>query len=127
MKLKFALVAVVAAAFSTGAAADEADIEAGIKVFKKCKACHWADQEKNKVGPHLVKIFDRKAASVEGYKYSKAMMAKGEEGLMWTAENLDAYLAKPKDFVPKTKMAFPGLKKPEDRVNLLAYLKSLEE
>jgi cytochrome c len=61
---------------------------------------------------------------VEGYKYSKAMKAKGAEGLMWTEENLDAYLLKPKAFVPKTKMAFPGVKKPEDRANVIAYIKS---
>ncbi len=127
MKLKFALAAVFAATFSAGAVAAEGDVEAGMKVYKKCKACHVVEEEKNRVGPHLVKIIDRAVGSVDGYKYSKAMAAKGEEGLVWTVENLDAYLTKPKDFIPKTKMAFPGLKKPEDRVNLIAYLKSLSE
>ncbi len=100
----------------------EADIKKGEKVFKKCKVCHEVAKEKNKVGPHLVNLFDRKAASVEGYKYSKAMKAKGEEGLVWNAETLDAYLLKPKKYVPKTKMAFPGLKKETDRVNIIADL-----
>ena len=67
-------------------------------------------------------LFDRKAGSVEGYKYSTAMKAKGEEGLVWNAETLNTYLTKPKDFVPKTKMAFPGLKKEKDRTNLIGYL-----
>jgi cytochrome c len=123
MKLRTAAVVLSAFAFSTGAYA-EGDIEAGMKVFKKCKACHNIDKEKNKVGPHLIGVVDRAAAMVEGYKYSKAMKAKGAEGLMWTEENLDAYLLKPKAFVPKTKMAFPGVKKPEDRANVIAYIKS---
>ena len=122
-KLAPAAIVLAAVAFSTNAYA-EGDVEAGMKVFKKCKACHNVDKEKNKVGPHLVGIMDRKAAAIEGYKYSKAMIAKGEEGLTWSVENLDAYLTKPKDFIPKTKMAFPGLKKPDDRVNVIAYLKS---
>ncbi len=124
MKLRIALVALFAATISSGAHA-EGDIEAGIKVYKKCKACHVPDAEKNKVGPHLVNIVDRAAGSIEGYKYSKALKAKAAEGLVWTMENLDAYLTKPKAFIPKGKMAFPGLKKPKDRVNVLAYLKSL--
>ena len=123
-KLRTAAVVLSAFAFSTGAYA-EGDVDAGKKVFKKCKACHNVDKEKNKVGPHLVGVIDRAAAAVEGYKYSKAMKAKAEEGLMWTEENIDTYLLKPKDFVPKTKMAFPGLKKPEDRVNVIAYMKSV--
>ena len=124
MKLRTAAVVLAALAFSTSAQA-EGDVEAGMKVFKKCKACHNVDKEKNKVGPHLIGIVDRAAAAIDGYKYSKAMKAKGEEGLMWTVENLDAYLTKPKDFIPKTKMAFPGLKKPEDRANVIAYMKSV--
>lgn len=122
MKLRAAAIVLSAVAFSAGAYA-EGDIEAGKKVFKKCKACHNVDKEKNKVGPHLVGVIDRAAAMVEGYKYSKAMKAKAEEGLMWTEENLDSYLLKPKDFVPKTKMAFPGLKKETDRQDVIAYMK----
>ena len=111
------------AAFSTGAFADEPDLKKGAKVFKKCKACHVIDKEKNKVGPHLVGLIGRKAASVEGYKYSKAMKAIGEEGLEWTEEVLLEYLVKPKEYVKGTKMAFGGLKKEKQRINLVAYLK----
>ncbi len=107
-----------------GGAFAEGDAEKGAKVYKKCKACHTVDKEKNKVGPHLVNIIGRAAGSVEGYKYSKAMKAKAEEGLMWDEANLDAYLKKPKDFIPKTKMAFPGLKKDDQRADIIAYLKS---
>ncbi|MGI9417625.1 MAG: c-type cytochrome [Geminicoccaceae bacterium] len=98
----------------------EGDAAAGEKVFKKCKACHVIDKEKNRLGPHLVGIFGRSAGSIDGFKYSKAMT---ESGLTWDEATLDAYLADPKGYVPKNKMAFPGLKKEEDRANVIAYLK----
>jgi cytochrome c2 len=101
------------------------DIEAGEKVFKKCKACHVVDQEKNKTGPHLVNIFGRAAGSLESYtKYSTAMK---ESGIVWNDETLDAYLENPRKYVKGTKMAFGGLKKEEDRLNVIAYLKSFSE
>ena len=121
-KLIYCAFALVLSTAPLTAQAAEADLEKGKKVFKKCKVCHVVDKEKNKIGPHLVNLFGRKAGSLEGYKYSSAMKAKGEEGLVWNAETLNTYLTKPKDLVPKTKMAFPGLKKEPDRVNLIAYL-----
>lgn len=102
----------------------EGDAEAGAKVFNQCKACHDVEKGVNKVGPTLKGVIGRKAGSVADYKYSEAMAAKGAEGLVWTEENLITYLANPKAFVPKTKMAFAGLKKPEDEVNLIAFLKT---
>jgi cytochrome c len=123
MKLNLVIAAAALAAFATGAFADDPDLKKGAKVFKKCKACHVIDKEKNKVGPHLVGLIGRKTASVESYKYSKAMIAKGEEGLEWTEEVLLEYLVKPKAYVKGTKMAFGGLKKEKDRINLVAYLK----
>jgi cytochrome c len=98
----------------------EGDAAAGEKVFKKCKACHIIDKEKNRLGPHLIGIVGREAGSVDGFKYSKAMM---ESGLTWDEATLDAYLADPKGYVPKNKMAFVGLKKEEDRANVIAYMK----
>ena len=124
---KIALVAALTALLPMAAAHAEGDPAKGKKVFNKCKACHFADKKKNKVGPYLVGVVGRKAASVEGFKYSKAMQAKGAEGLVWNEENLDKYLAAPKKFVPGNKMAFAGLKKAEDRANVIAYLKTLAE
>ncbi len=98
-----------------------ADVAKGEKVFKKCKACHNVDNEKNKVGPHLVGIMGRKAGTLEGYKYSKAM--KGSD-LVWDETTLSDFLEKPKKFMKGTKMAFPGLKKQEDRDNVIEYMKS---
>ncbi|MGB1953558.1 MAG: c-type cytochrome [Candidatus Puniceispirillum sp.] len=97
------------------------DAASGEKVFKRCKACHYADKEKNKTGPHLVNVIDRKAGSIEGYKYSKAMAA---SGLVWDEATLTAYLKAPKKFLKGTKMAFAGLKKDADIKNLIAYLKT---
>jgi cytochrome c len=101
------------------------DIKAGEKVFKKCKACHVVDKEKNKTGPHLVNIMGRTAGSLESYKkYSKAMK---ESGIVWNEETLDGYLENPKKYIKGTKMAFGGIKKEKDRENVIAYLKSFSE
>lgn len=99
------------------------DAAQGEKIFKRCQACHVIDSDKNRVGPHLSGVWERKAGSVEGFKYSPAMKAKGEEGLVWNEETLNAYLEDPKGYVPKNKMAFAGLKKPDERAAVIAYLK----
>ena len=96
------------------------DIKAGHKVFKKCKACHYADREKHKTGPHLVNLIGRTAGSLEDYKkYSKAMKA---SGIVWDEETLTEYLRAPKKYIKGTKMAFVGLKKDADIENVIAYL-----
>ncbi len=97
----------------------EADLAKGEKMFKKCKTCHSLEEGKKKIGPSLAGLFGRAAGTVEGYKYSKAMK---ESGIVWDEETLDAFLAKPKDLVPKTKMSFPGIKKEQDRIDIIAYL-----
>lgn len=100
----------------------EGDAKKGAKVFRKCKACHVADEEKNKVGPHLVGIIDRPVASVDGFKYSAAMVEFGSDGKVWDVETLTLYLKKPKDLVKKTSMAFAGIRKDSDMENLIVYL-----
>ena len=121
MRIIFAVM--VALSLGSGMA-HAGDAAKGEKVFKKCKACHVVDKEKNKTGPHLVGIIGREAASVASYKkYSKAMKA---SGLVWDEETLDSYLAAPKKYLKGTKMAFSGLKKEADRANIIAYLKSLQ-
>ena len=82
------------------------------------------DGAKHRVGPQLNDLFGRTAGSAAAYKYSKAMKVKGEDGLVWDAETLAAFLAKPKTYVPKTKMAFAGLKKQDDLDAIVAYLQS---
>jgi len=119
---KTMMMAAVAASVAVSTPSLAADIKAGEKVFKKCKACHVVDAEKNKTGPHLVNIMGRKAGTLESYtKYSKAMVA---ADVIWDETTLDAYLEKPKKYIKGTKMAFAGLRKEKDRVNVIAYLKS---
>jgi cytochrome c len=116
--------ALVAAGLAAPSAAfADGDAVAGAKVFKKCAACHVATEAKNRVGPHLVDIIDRPIASVEDYKYSKAMTEHAAEVPTWTVEALDAYLRDPRGVVKGTKMAFAGLKKDDEVANVIAYLK----
>ena len=123
-----ATVAAVALMSFAGIAHAEGDAAKGEKVFKKCKACHMVgDKAKKRVGPPLNNIIDAKLGAFEGFKYSKALKAKADEGTTWTVENLHAYLEKPKKFIPKGKMAFPGLKKEKDRNDVIAYLKQFSK
>ena len=110
-----------AAAIGGGAALAAGDAAAGEKVFKKCKTCHSFDPGKRKLGPHLKGVVGRKAGSVEGFKYSKAMAG---SDITWDEASLDAFLKKPKKFLKGTKMSFGGLKKDEQRADLIAYLKT---
>ena len=117
-----AMVTIVAGFLVVASPVQAGDIDAGAKVFKKCKACHWADKEKNKTGPHLVGIIGRTAGSLESYKkYSKAMKA---SGIVWDETTLNDYLRAPKKYLKGTKMAFAGLKKDADIENVIAYLKA---
>jgi len=110
------------------------DAEKGKKQFKKCAGCHMIGEgAKNKVGPMLTGIVGRTAGSVEGYKYGKSLKKAGENGLVWSEEELFAYLKNPKKFVraklddkkAKSKMSFK-LKKEKHRNNLIAYLKTFQ-
>lgn len=112
------LVAMLNAAHADG------DASAGKVVFKKCVACHEATGDKIKVGPPLEGVVDRAAGSYPGFKYSKNMLEAGQAGLVWDEENLERYLRKPKEVVPKGTMAFVGLPKEDDLENVIAYLKA---
>jgi cytochrome c len=101
-----------------------ADIGKGAKVFKKCGACHKLEDGVNGVGPSLYGVVGRDVGSSDGFGYSGVLA--GLEG-DWTAQALDGFLAKPKAYAPGTTMGFAGLKKPQDRANLIAYLDSLDD
>ncbi len=115
------LLAAVVLGVGLSSSAMAGDAALGEKVFKKGKACHVVDKEKHKTGPHLVNVIGRTAGTAEGYKkYSKAMK---NSGIVWDDETLNGYLEKPKKYLKGTRMAFAGLKKEEDRANVIAYLK----
>lgn len=106
------------------ATAQEGNGDDGAEVFKKCRACHDVGPDaKNKVGPVLNDIIGRKAGTIEGFAYSEANKTAGGKGLVWTDEVLLKYLENPLTYMPGTKMAFAGLKDPQDRKDLIAYLK----
>ncbi len=102
-----------------------ADAGKGENIFKRCQACHTVDEGgANKVGPNLWEIVNRPVASHEGFGYSAAMQEFAQGGsVTWTYENLDHFLTNPKGFISGTAMAFAGLKKIEDRADLIAYLR----
>ena len=102
---------------------EQADVAAGEKDFGKCKSCHKLDGSDG-VGPHLNGVVDRAIASASGYAYSSAMTEHAGEVPNWTPEALQEFLANPKGVVSGTKMSYSGLKDPQDRANLIAYLAS---
>ena len=95
--------------------------DAGEVVFKRyCGVCHTVEAGKNKIGPSLAGIVGRKAGTVPGFNYTEANK---NSGVTWDEEKLDTYLIDPRKFIPGTKMLFAGLKNPDDRTALIAYLK----
>ncbi len=99
-----------------------ADAAKGEKGFAKCKACHKIEEGANTTGPTLYDVVDRAIASVAGFNYSDALNGLGGN---WEPERLDGFLASPKDYAPGTKMGFAGIKKPEDRADMIAYLATI--
>lgn len=103
----------------------EADAAEGEKLFRQCRACHTIEEgEPNRIGPNLYGVVGRPVASVEGFRYSNAMKNHGGE---WTIARLDEFLQNPRAAIRGTNMAFAGLRKDEDRADLIAYLKTFGE
>lgn len=133
------LMVVAAAGFAASMMVAAAPVQAdAAKAFKKnrCAQCHTVSG-KHTIGPSLKGVIGRKAGTAEGFKtsrYSKFMVAAGEKGLVWDAKSLDGYLTNPKKFLRKyldnpkasTKMAYPGLKKEDQRKLIIEYLTSVK-
>lgn len=121
---------VLAVIFTSGAAQAEllGNPEAGKKIYKLCQRCHEVGSgAADGIGPHLNGIYGRAAAANDGFKYSKSMKRAGVDGLIWTVETLDAYIENPRALVSKTRMSFRGVKDPQKRADLMAYLRSFSD
>lgn len=130
MNPKAALAAtLMAAVCATGAAAATlGDAERGEELFVQCKGCHEVGKgARNRIGPHLNGLFGRRAASVEGFAYSRSLRRAGQDGLEWHFETLDAYIANPRALVSGTRMSYRGMRDPQDRADLLAYLRRFSD
>ena len=98
----------------------EADYDRGRRTYRLCQSCHTlAEGAPNLVGPNLYGLFDRKTGEAANYTYSQALR---DADLVWTPARLDDWLANPRSFLPGNKMSFAGVRKPEDRTDLIAYI-----
>ncbi len=99
-----------------------ANVAAGQQIAQRCTQCHDLTSAKaNKIGPPLWGVVDRQRATMPGFSYSSAMKSSEEP---WTYDHLFRYLKAPAVVVPGTKMSFAGLRSAEDRINLLAFLRT---
>lgn len=105
-----------------------ATVDAGMGQAKKCQACHTFDQGgPAKVGPNLWNVVGSPLMHSPDFDYSDAMAEKAEGGTEWTFANLDEFLTNPKKYIPGTAMAFAGIKRPDQRADVIAYLRTLSD
>ncbi len=95
------------------------DATKGKRLYIQCQSCHTLIEGRNLVGPSLYKIVGREAGTVEGFRYSDA---NANSGVVWTEDALFAFMEDPRGYMPGTRMIFPGVRKPQDRADIIAYL-----
>jgi cytochrome c len=115
---------------ATAGAADEiGDPVRGEAIYAQCETCHQVGQGAvHRVGPHLNGVFGRKLAGLDDYpRYSPGLKRAGADGVIWTIETLDAYIENPRVLVTGTRMNFGGIRSPEDRADVIAYLRQFSD
>ena len=125
MNLRTLVLAAVATGTMLPSGADAADVKKGKMVYRKCVACHSIKKgARHKIGPNLFGIVGSPSGNALDYTYSKAMKM---ANLTWDEATLNIFIKKPKKLIKKTKMSFAGIRKNEQRANLIAYLKTLTD
>lgn len=98
----------------------------GQRTLNLCRACHTINQgQRTLIGPNLYGVFGRRAASIEGFRYSANMRQLGETGHTWSDETLRPYLTNPKAVVPQGVMSFPGIPDEQELKDVIALLKKM--
>ena len=121
----FVALALACALPSTARAQSEGDAQAGARAFNACAACHSLTPGRHMTGPSLADIWEKPAGTVPGFpRYSAALKS---SGVTWTFEALNAWLANPRAFVPKSRMTFPGIDEEKTRADLIAFLQAVSE
>lgn len=105
------------------------DAEAGAQIYQReCASCHQiGDGAVHRIGPHLNRIFDRRAGSYEEFRYSEALARQGRDGLRWDLPRLHAYIENPRALVSGTRMAYRGLRDETRRADLIAYIRAFSD
>jgi cytochrome c len=123
----FSCLVLSALALATGRSSSSAagDAKRGAQLFRQCVACHSTEQGEHLTGPSLAQVFGHKAGTAEGFqRYSDALR---RSGVTWNESTLEKWLADPERFVPGNSMTFPGVRDPQARQDLVAYLKAAAE
>jgi len=98
----------------------DANYARGKRIWRQCSSCHTVSAEADHlVGPNLYGLFGRQVGSSEGFNYSTVVQ---EADFVWTPEKLEEWLTSPRNFLPGNRMSFAGVRKPQDRINVIAYL-----
>jgi cytochrome c len=107
------------------AAAQQGDVARGQRLFQNCIACHSLAPDKNLTGPSLSGVIGRKAGTLQSFsRYSDAIRS---SGVVWDAKTLDTWLADPQHVIPGNQMTFPGIENPQQRADVIAFLKQAGE
>ena len=115
-------------AASSASAQLNGDAVRGEEIYAKCAGCHKIGEGAvDRIGPHLNHIFDRPAGSSEGFRYSNGFRRAADGGLTWDYEALDAFIENPRALVTQTRMSFRGMPDPQDRADLIAYLRAFSD